>query len=546
METWCSWELLLLCCRVLDILSVPIIYPSILNISAGAGGVSLVGDDNDIYNQLILFPSPLGSLTINTTAGGSLVGNLSGTSQDFNLVVSDSGSIGQYLVTPNNPTPFALNDHAATPVHLGNSTPITLNISGDMDLVLLGAPEAAQINVGGNLNNSRFQGMNLSSDPNQVVQVPVRKIDGTMGMAAVNPGLTSINVTGDINNRGDFTSVEFEPTSRCANPRPVLPPASLEQFHRQHASISAAALASALFYNPTTKLMVYQNISGQTVADVLNLLQNLTIQVYINIGVPQWTDPLHTIPLTETVSVITPATAQVLLAQYNADNIASALANNAGNPGLPPDGTYGYFIGGGGKFNLSARNLDLGTTAGIQSLGASLYTIGSDYPLAKNAGITRGADINVIATGDLDMFSTSIASVNGGNISINAGGEVNVGSADFTVNASGARGIYSTTQGDVAVYAAININHNGSRIATFDGGNVTVESFNGDINAGVGGLGCRDIDRFLCGSGDPCRISKFAHGFWQRHSGGNLRSAQRQLQGSARRLGERARGNSQR
>jgi hypothetical protein len=73
-------------------IQVPFIYPSILNINAGAGGVELVGD-TDPFNQLILFPSPQGSLTINTTDGGSLVGDLAssgGAPQIFNLIVSDS------------------------------------------------------------------------------------------------------------------------------------------------------------------------------------------------------------------------------------------------------------------------------------------------------------------------------------------------------------------------------------------------------------------------------------------------------------------------
>ena len=44
--------------------AVPIIYPATLNISAGAGGVVLGSD-------VILFPSPQGSLSINTTGGGT-------------------------------------------------------------------------------------------------------------------------------------------------------------------------------------------------------------------------------------------------------------------------------------------------------------------------------------------------------------------------------------------------------------------------------------------------------------------------------------------
>ena len=50
------------------------------------------------------------------------------------------------------------------------------------------------------------------------------------------------------------------------------------------------------------------------------------------------------------------------------------------------------------------------------------------------------------------MYSSSIASLNGGNISVNAGGSINVGSTDFTVNTLGARGIYTTGQGNVSVY----------------------------------------------------------------------------------------------
>src|SRR5208282_119229 len=164
---------------------IPFIYPSILNITAGIGGVVLNGDST--YNQLILFPSPQGSLTINTT--GSLVGKLptssKGVAQLFNLIVSDSGK-SQYLSSGDfgdGTAPV----HAATPIHLNNPTPIELNISGDMDLVFLNVPEAAQINVGGNMNNCGFQGMNLSAND-----------------------VTSINVAGNIYNRSAFTSVTLD------------------------------------------------------------------------------------------------------------------------------------------------------------------------------------------------------------------------------------------------------------------------------------------------------------------------------------------------
>ncbi len=420
----------------LDTLKVPVIYPGILNIVAGAGGVILKGDAT--YSKLILYPSPLGGLTITTTGGGSLTGSLpaiNGTPQIFSLIISDSGKHQYYQSSGDL---FGLNDHAAVPVHLGSEQPVTLNISGSINYLLLGSSEAAQITVAGNMNNCRFQGLNLSS-----------------------ADVTSITVGGDIINRGAFTFLDLTTVPGAAAP-------DLSLLAR---AVSGASLASSFFYNPATRILTYQNIPGQSLASVLALLQHLTIQVYQN-GVPQWSDaPFNTVPVTTTVSVLNAATAQALLAAYNA-------------LGPIPGGAGGFTIGGGGQFVINARNLDLGTTSGIQSRGVGLYSVAGDYVLRNY--FTRGADIAVNLTGSLDMFSSSIASFNGGNIAINAGGAVNVGSANFTVNSLGARGIFSTSGGDVSVIADGNVNVNGSRIAAYDGGNVTVISRNGNVDAGTG------------------------------------------------------------
>ena len=431
-----------------DLLRVPVVYPSQLDVTAGAGGITLVGDS--FYNQLILFASPQGGLTLKTTSGGRLIGklpNVSNIPQIFSLIVSDS-SKKQYKTTGD----FGLNDHAATPVHLDHSTPLTLDIDGDMNLVLVGAPEAAQIRVGGNLNNSRFQGMNLAASDT-----------------------TRIQVAGDINNRGAFTSVNLDLYAGTAPPE--------LSYLSQSLSITpnAATLASSLYYDPVTHVMTYQNIPGQTLASVLSLLQNLTVQVYVN-GVPQWEDAYATIPKTAVVSVLNAATALALTDQYNQINAASGLAAGVS----APDSTSGIVIGGGGKLEVSARNADLGTTLGIRSVGAGLYG-GSTSPLGKL--FNTGADLSLVTSGDLNLYSSSVASLNGGKLVVNVGGTLNVGSSEFTVNTFAARGIFSSSGSDVFVYAQNNINLNGSRIAAFDGGNVTVESFRGDINAGNGGLG---------------------------------------------------------
>ncbi|MGA2786986.1 MAG: filamentous hemagglutinin N-terminal domain-containing protein [Verrucomicrobiota bacterium] len=480
---------------------VPFIYPSILNINAGAGGVELVGD-SEPFNQLILFPSPQGSLTINTTDGGSLYSGLAPSGeapQIFYLIVSDSGSHQLTASSSDQNCTFGISDFAASPIHAAtstdpnNSTPIDLNISGDMSLVLLAAPEAAQINVAGNMYNCRFQGMNLYAND-----------------------VTSITVGGDIINRGNFTSVDLNQAGVPAPDMDYLSEAYGYYLGNNFYTISPATLISSLFYNKDTHVLTYQNITGMSIAEVLYILQNL----YISTGVDADGNPIKS---SAPVSVLTAATAQALLDQYNAENEACHIPDGMG----PPDSTYGYTIGGGGQFNITARTIDLGTTAGIQSDGVGgPYEYRGGYPLASLFGdggvFAQSADITITTTGDhdgttaagesygdLDMYSSSIASLQGGDITIYAGGDINAGSADFSVNTTSARGIYSTDLGNVFVYANGDINVNGSRIAVYDtrqstdnssgtpGGSVTVVSRNGNIDAGNGGSGFVSVSSYL-------------------------------------------------
>ena len=462
-----------------------IIYPSILNITAGTGGVLLAGDN--VFNQLTLYPSSAGSLAINTTGGGALTSSLpnaGGSPQIFDLIVSDSGKL-QYATHGD----FGLDDHADKPLHADNTTPIDLNISGDMNQIFLAAPEAAQINVVGNMNNCRFQGMNLnSSDVTSITVGQAAKLN-MENKGILNPTTDSnLTVGGNIKNQSIFTSVDL--SALLSQPGETDPDLSLLGRAVNNTvgghQISALTLLNSFYFksttenNITTKILTYQDVSGANINDVLKLLQNLTVQKISANGNLLWADPPNnTIPLTSKVSVLDAATAQALLAAYSP----------------APDGSYGYSLGGGGKFTITANNMDLGTTAGIKSLGVGLYQKGSTYPLAKL--FNNGADISINLSGNLDMYSSAIASLNGGAISIYAGGNINVGSSEFTINSASARGIYTSGLDDITVVAKDDINVNGSRIAGYNGGNVTVESLNGNINAGSGGNGYVRVYDFI-------------------------------------------------
>jgi filamentous hemagglutinin family protein len=419
--------------------SIPSIYPPTLDITAGAGGVA-------VDSEVILYPSPLGSLEISTTAGGSLAGP--SPNNPTELVMSDSGA-SQYLFNTS-VTPFGDADHAATPIHLNSPTPVELNIAGDMDNIYLVVPEAAQINVGGDMNNSRFKGQNLQ--PTDV---------------------TSINVAGDILNRNEFTSVTVASAPDLSLLAEAFPSPLSDLLNR-------------LSYDPATKTLTLQGVL--TSADY-QALTSLQVQVFDQNGAPLFTynPDGSTAPVTTTVSILNPTAATALL---------------NGSQNVPQTPNTGYLLGGGGAFDISARNLDLGATLGVQSVGPE-----NNPALAKNS--THGANINVNLSGDLDMFSTTISSLNGGNISVNAGGDVNVGSSTFNGNNQYARGIFTTAQSDVSVIAGGNIEVNGSRIAAYDGGNVTVESLHGNVDAGTGGNGSVAVEEIYV---DPLTGGIFSFG----------------------------------
>ena len=391
---------------------IPEIFPGILRLTAGAGGVTL---DRDV----MLFPSALGSVQITTTAGGNFIG----TSADgiTALTMSDSADT-QYLKNS------AFTGHAPVPVHLNNLTPVTLDIAGDMNGILFNANEAAQIHVGGNMNNSRFSGQNLFAADS-----------------------TRINVTGDILNRNEFTTLTL-----------AAPPDFALLDDAYPANNNFAALLGRMNYDPTTKILTFQ---GRMSTEELSALTALTVVQRDANGLPIL--DVNGDPILKTVSIL---------------GLDNGLALYNATQDIPTTFGTGYFLGGGGTFDFTARNMDLGATLGIQSVGPV-----NNVALGKY--FSHGASINVNLTHDLNMFSTTISSQNGGAVTVRAGGDINVGSTTFAGNDAVARGIFTAAKAEVSVIADGDVNVNGSRIAAYDGGNVTVESLHGDVNAGVGGRG---------------------------------------------------------
>jgi filamentous hemagglutinin family protein len=145
-------------------------------------------------------------------------------------------------------------------------------------------------------------------------------------------------------------------------------------------------------------------------------------------------------------------------------------------------GNQGLSLAGPGTFNITANSIDLGVSGGIGVLA----------PDAALAAISpNGANLNVTTLGDLSMTSTKISNESLlGDVTLNVGGTLDVGGQSTTLgDASIPKGIFTTGGGNVSVTADGNVNVASSRIAAYDGGNVSVTSQTGDVNAGTGGAG---------------------------------------------------------
>ncbi|NDB75470.1 MAG: hypothetical protein EB141_07485 [Verrucomicrobia bacterium] len=85
----------------------------------------------------------------------------------------------------------------------------------------------------------------------------------------------------------------------------------------------------------------------------------------------------------------------------------------------------------------------------------------------------------------------------GGNLDLNIGGKVQLGSPDAAIKFKNdpGRGIFSASSGDINVIAGGDINVQDSRIASYDGGNLLVRSLNGNVNAGDGRVDTQTVSQ---------------------------------------------------
>jgi Immunoglobulin I-set domain len=94
----------------------------------------------------------------------------------------------------------------------------------------------------------------------------------------------------------------------------------------------------------------------------------------------------------------------------------------------------------------------------------------------------------VTADGDLEMLTSTIATLGGGNVNVFTADLMDLGSEDLSNSSRQVGfGIFTAGAGNVSVIAGGDIDIDGSRIATYNGGNIFVESYAGSVDVGSGG-----------------------------------------------------------
>ncbi len=154
---------------------------------------------------------------------------------------------------------------------------------------------------------------------------------------------------------------------------------------------------------------------------------------------------------------------------------------------------------------------------GFQAIN-TLFPASFGYTANNLGGGSNGSNAPV-STGNLDIRSTTIQTQQGGSVSIlGPGGEALVGSSSAPpaiVNANGqivagpgTMGILTLEQGDINIFTDQSLLLAQSRVFTEQGGNITIWSSNGDINAGQGSTTVANIPppEYVCDVNHFCAL----------------------------------------
>jgi len=469
--------------------TVPILLPPTLQVIAGSGGFVL-------DTSVILFPSPDQNLDITTLNGGNFEGPANSVNP-VSLEMSDS-SLSQWSPGTGD---FGPTDQATTPPELNNLNPVEISVSGSLENMNLYTTKETQITVAGDMINCGFSGQNLHASDATSIMVTGSIINSPLySFVSLSSGIASANPL----QSGAWDSVFV----LAVNPSMLAQLANLNINNQATANAIAAAGGLDAYLQANNYLLFPSGSTGELGANPGFVYDPTSLQLGFKGNMSSILSASQIADLENgsfTVLVVNSAGApfvntsgQLQTQAYNF-NAAAAIAGANGleaesltvSPNAITQPQMGYQIGGPGQFNISAASIDLGNSSGILSFGFgdAISFEGVNYAALEGVSgmvASGGAAINVNVNGNLSMATSAIGSLDGGNVTVNAGGEIDLSEGDFVFETSECYGIYTSGHSDVSVTAYGNINIGSARIAAFNGGNVLVDSLNGDVNAGIG------------------------------------------------------------
>jgi len=113
-------------------------------------------------------------------------------------------------------------------------------------------------------------------------------------------------------------------------------------------------------------------------------------------------------------------------------------------------------------------------------------TFGKDYINREDQAELREDDAYVSEKGNINMIRSQITTKSGGDINIIAAGDINVGETVINKEKDDSTGINVQSDGDIRVFSVGDVNVNEARLMAWYGGEITVWTDAGDINAGRG------------------------------------------------------------
>jgi hypothetical protein len=400
------------------------------------------------------------------------------------------------------------------PDELNNPNPVSISISGNMENLNLITTKETEITVGGSMVNCGFSGQNLQAGDVTSISVAGQIFNASSYSFAYGiaiPSLPAANLpVGMGNSWNDIFNLAVNPTAIANLTLPAnLTPAQWLDYAIRTAGLFSVSISPSgqplgvnpgFVYDPTTGRLGFAGPMQQPTLSAL--AQPITVLHLVNGQAVVDTNPGDHTPgrtygqlETDTVAWVDPSVVQTLF--QDSQDAPSPLA-----------GQLGYRIGGPGQFDIQAGSISLGDCYGILSCGVS-DPQGGFGRYGNLASLTpSGATVNVTVTdpdqpadpsqpvgpdnpiiSSLDMLTSTIAALGGGDVNVTStSGSMDLGSQElFNYPRQEGLGVYTSGGGKVSVIAMGNVNIDGSRVGTYNGGDIFVESLQGTVNVGSGG-----------------------------------------------------------